>query len=392
MSEALNQKEIMRNKILQRLTDFGFFLNEKNELIPPSFTDKESIRKLHLARKNFVLEKDKEWILKNENRLFKYFADGKDIDPESIDPILIEIKTEHQSEIFRYATYLWSIPVSRGYARNLRYLVMDQYNNKLIGIFGLTDPIIGLKTRDDFIGWNKNQKEDRLWHVMDAYVLGAVPPYNILLGGKLVASLMTSNQVRSDFKNKYGGTKAVISGKCREGHLVLITTTAALGKSSLLSRLYFSRNDNVKDRRPLWDNIGYTEGYGHFHLDSGLADEMVSYLKSTGNEIVKKNRFGNGPQWKMRVLRTCLSEVRLNTDFLKHGVKRGVYISPLARNYQDFLKGKTNSPKYYNQTSEMIFSYFQRKYLIPRSIARSDWKYFNNESIRVSNAQEKDGE
>jgi len=32
----------------------------------------------------------------------------------------------------------------------------------------------------------------RLVNVMDAYVLGAVPPYNMLLGGKLVASLVRS--------------------------------------------------------------------------------------------------------------------------------------------------------------------------------------------------------
>lgn len=385
MSESLELKEIMRKKIIQRLSDFGFAQNENNEFAPPNVTDKESIRKLHLARKNFILARDKRWILNNETRLFKFFANGEDIDPESVDPQLIEVTSNFQSEIFRYATYLWSVPVSRGYARNLRYLVMDRNNNKLIGIFGLTDPIIGLKTRDDHIGWNKTQKEDRLWHVMDAYVLGAVPPYNFLLGGKLVASLMSSEQVRSDFKRKYEGRQAVISGKCREGNLVLLTTTSALGKSSLLSRLYFSKNIDIKKRRLLWKHIGFTEGYGHFHLDSGLANEMVSFLETTGNDLIKRNRFGDGPQWKMRVLSACLKEVQLNPDVLKHGVKRGVYICPLAMNYQKYLLGKTNSPRYYRQSTDEIFSYFKGKYLLPRSQTNPDWLSFKNDSIKVSN-------
>ena len=35
--------------------------------------------------------------------------------------------------------------------------------------------------------------------MMDAYVLGAVPPYNMLLGGKLVASLVRSRDIYDDF-------------------------------------------------------------------------------------------------------------------------------------------------------------------------------------------------
>jgi len=77
---------------------------------------------------------------------------------------------------------------------------MDKSNDKLMGIFGLTDPVIGLKDRDEWIGWTKEQKENRLWHVLDAYILGAVPPYSELLGAKLVASLTTSNEVRDAFR------------------------------------------------------------------------------------------------------------------------------------------------------------------------------------------------
>ena len=38
-----------------------------------------------------------------------------------------------------------------------------------------------------------------LVNIMDAYVLGALPPYNALLGGKLMACLIRSRDIYDDF-------------------------------------------------------------------------------------------------------------------------------------------------------------------------------------------------
>lgn len=48
--------------------------------------------------------------------------------------------------------------------------------------------------------------------IIGAYVLGAVPPYNLLLGGKCVACLIRSREIFDDFAKKYGGSCGVISG------------------------------------------------------------------------------------------------------------------------------------------------------------------------------------
>src|SRR5262249_41111946 len=68
--------------------------------------------------------------------------------------------------------------------RRLRYLVWDANNDKLIGIMALGDPVFNLKVRDELIGWDIKDRGKRLVNVLDAYVLGAVPPYNMLLGGQ----------------------------------------------------------------------------------------------------------------------------------------------------------------------------------------------------------------
>jgi len=190
----------LKSKVIRQLLTFGFKYEECS-LKPPYTEDKDAIRQLHSDRQKYVLLSNRNWILNNEDKIFGYFANGDEISPEAIEPELHEIRgTGWQSDLFRYATYLWSVPVSRGFGRSMRYLVMDKSNDKLMGIFGLTDPVIGLKDRDEWIGWTKEQKENRLWHVLDAYILGAVPPYSELLGAKLVASLTTSNEVRDAFR------------------------------------------------------------------------------------------------------------------------------------------------------------------------------------------------
>ncbi|HID29696.1 MAG TPA: DUF4338 domain-containing protein, partial [Desulfobacterales bacterium] len=229
-----------------------------------------------------------------------------------------------------------------------------------------------------WIGWTKEQKENRLWHVLDAYILGAVPPYSELLGAKLVASLITSNEVRDDFREKYEGKPAVISGKVREGHLVLVTTNTALGKSSVLNRLKYNN-------RLIWQHIGWTSGYGHFHLDTGLVGYMMEYLNLVSDPIVEKNRFGDGPHWKLRVIRHCLKAIGLDQDLLKHGVKRGFYVAPLATNFKEYLLGETNSPDYYDAPMTDICEYFKTRYLIPRSKRIAHWKSHKSSDIRVSN-------
>ena len=90
--------------------------------------------------------------------------------------------------------------VSYTHLRRLRFLVYDNSTGKLMGLFGLGDPVFSLSARDQWIGWTKEDRRKRLVHVMDAFVLGAVPPYNQLLVGKLIAMLVASNEVREAYR------------------------------------------------------------------------------------------------------------------------------------------------------------------------------------------------
>ena len=72
---------------------------------------------------------------------------------------------------------------------------------------------------------------------MDAFVLGAVPPYNALCGGKLIALLATSIEVRNAFSERYQDHVTLISQRRVDARLALVTTSSALGRSSVYNRL-----------------------------------------------------------------------------------------------------------------------------------------------------------
>ena len=139
-------------------------------------------------------------------------ADGRAVQPDSIQPeIELVDSTRESGDIFRFATLFWSIPVTPGYGRRMRFLVWDRQNDKLIGAFALCDPVFNLKNRDDWIGWDQGRRRERLVHTMSAYVAGALPPYSQLFGGKLVTSLAASAEVGQHFRERYGDAAGIIS-------------------------------------------------------------------------------------------------------------------------------------------------------------------------------------
>ena len=198
-------KEELQQAIHNHLTDCGFSKNDDGFYLAGKL-NKQKIRDLHSLNRNEKLHKVQHLIEKRGAELLNHFAAGSEIDPVAIDPELTEVKAETtDSDLFRFATLLWSVPVSHGYGRRMRFLVRDRQNGKLIGIFALGDPVFNLSARDDFIGWTARDRQERLVHVMDAYVIGAVPPYSQLICGKLVAALISCQEVMEVYKRKYIG-------------------------------------------------------------------------------------------------------------------------------------------------------------------------------------------
>ncbi len=301
--------------------------------------------------------------------VINYFAnDLSEIDINNIEPELIVVNSDEHKNIFKTAQSYWSVPVTQGYGRRINFIVFDKYNNKVIGIFGLCDPVIGLNIRDNYIGWDKQTKYDRLYNFMTAYVLGAVYPYNLLLGAKLIASIAQSNEVRRVFKEKYNGKTTIIKKDIKIPELVAIDTMGAFGQSSIYHQL------------KKWKFLDYTQGYTHYHLTTnGIFELFLEVLADKKIESCKKNRYGNGANWKMRVIRMACQSLDINPNKLMfHGIQRGYYICPLAENYKDFLNKKTDIIYHYDLPFDTAVEKWKNKWL---QKYKNKIGYTNNEQI-----------
>lgn len=220
------------------------------------------------------------------------------------------------------------MPVTKGYGRRMDYVLWDDNVGKVIGIFGLCDPVIGLEVRDNFIGWDRETKNERLYNVLTAYILGSVPPYNQILGAKLVALAAISKEVVNDFYERYRDKETVISKKKKLPFLVAIDTMGAFGKSAIYNRLKG------------WKFVGYTKGHSHLHLTlNGVYETLIEVIKKgEKEEILKKFKFGEGPNYKLRVVAEGLRLLGLSIEKLTlHSMKRAYYLAPLAENWKEFL-------------------------------------------------------
>jgi hypothetical protein len=322
-----------------------------------------------------VLDRANDFVAQWEDAVLDYFADGSDVEPAKISPVVQPVTTDLYAAIFRYASLLWSVPVSQGYGRRNRFLVLDQNNGMLIGIFALGDPVFNLRVRDNYIGWNQVQRKERLYNVFDAFVLGAVEPYRQLIAGKLVAMCAVSNEVIATVEDKYTGTTTVIDKQVKIARPVLVTTTSALGRSSIYNRISL-------DGRPVFQQVGYTEGFGHFQV----SDELFAALAESVENLdgFRGNRYGQGPNWKLRTIRLALERLDLDGDLLRHGVRREVFLAPLAEGWRAFLRGDTDTIKPIDRPLDRIGSHFRERWAVPRAGRRPEFKDWNREDLRIS--------
>lgn len=374
---AFTPEAILKRKIRAHLRKLGFQKGHKGSLLPPS-SSKETIRALHSDQRKAGLRTHRAFIQEAFPRLKKYLAEGKDIDPEKIVPELelIEAGT-WQSELFRLASLSWSVPVSNGFGRRLRYLVWDRGNDKLMGIIAVGDPVFNLKARDDLYRWDVADRGKRLVNVLDAYVLGAVPPYNMILCGKLVSCLVRSKEVRDDFADRYGDTRGIISRKKKRAQLVVITTSSSLGRSSVYNRLKIGEQTYFR-------SIGFTQGWGHFHVPDTLFAELRHYLSKRKHKYVNGHKFGEGPNWRLRTIRAAFDMLGFKADLLRHGIGREVFVCELARNAGRILRGEAKRANYRELQSVAEIGEMARvRWVIPRADRRPEFKDWTHEQFRA---------
>ncbi|MCX8081668.1 MAG: DUF4338 domain-containing protein [Bacteroidia bacterium] len=352
-------KQRVKLLILRDLLNLGWdikFSKKKIEVTPPELYDKETIRQAMSIKRNEIINKNRIWIDHHIEFARQNLASGYQVLNSEIDPIIEVCKTKKQMDLFRIFRYYWSSPYSDYVGRRIKFIFRDGAlpNKPVIGIAALGSPIIHIPERDEFIGWDRNTRTKNLIYTMDAYVIGALPPYNYLLGGKLISLLLASNEIREIYQEKYKEKVTIIDKKIANS-LVGIFTTSLYGKSSQYNRLKYKGNF-------IYHHIGYTKGYGTLHLSKETIQEMVNFLKSKNIKV--NHRFGDGPSWVMRVIAAAGELAGFDADFLlKHSFRRSIYFVPLAVNYREVLNGDIKRPIYYNYPKKELVKFWKERWL-----------------------------
>jgi hypothetical protein len=367
-------KTTIRRKVFSELLASGFQVhNGVPEL--PSGEPKEVARMIHQRHRQLILMQNADFISRYEDLLINEFADGAEINLDKFQVSVQEVKSQDDEKLFKYASLTWAVPVTQGYGRRTKFLVKDLSNNKLVGIFALGDPVFNLGPRDNSIGWTKEDKIDRLFNVLDAFVLGAVEPYRQLIAGKLVALMVVSNEIQKIIKDKYANKISIIQGEVKNSTPVLFTTTSALGKSSIYNRIKYNE-------RLIFRPAGYTKGFGHFHFSDELFDELKALVED--RDDFRSGKFGQGPNYRFRTIRQALQVLGLEGDMLKHGIQREVYLAPLGTEWVSFLLGETVKFESFIFPQAEMSDFWVNRWAKARLVNRPEILNYKKNTIRLS--------
>ena len=233
--------------------------------------------------------------------------------------------------------------------RNVKFYVKDKVSGKVLGMICLGSDVTSLGVRDTLIGWNKENKfkEGKLNHTAIGTTICCVQPlgYN-MLGGKLVAQMVTSKVVRDTWKKLYGQT------------LVGISTTALYGIHSMYNGI------------PQWKTLGETKGKISLKPDDSFYDTWHQWLKENKTEDYKRVTTSKTGQpvtgIKQKIIQLIYKELDIKRAKYEHGFKRGCYFANVYQNGKEFLRSEINEDQLvirnmFDRDIEYIDSWWKRK-------------------------------
>ena len=358
-----------KNQIIKTISKQGFYVNGE---VVPIVNEKEGIRKIHKLSRKEQLLKHKEFLKSNMKKVKSYTVLGKDLHPERIDLELIEVEPNTLEEtLFRWWNLVWwSMPFQRAYGRQMRFIIWDKYHQAPFGLIGLQSPVLKMSVRDEFLNIPKRELDTWVNRSMQAQRVGALPPYNNLLGGKLVALTLGSNEIRKAYKNKYAETKTLLEERKIDSKLLFVTTSSAFGRSSIYNRLKY-KEELVAQK------LGYTKGFGTFHVPDTLFSKIKEFLES--EDIDTGTTFGDGPSKRIKLLYQAFSKLNL-PNYSQHQIQREYYLFRHVKNLQNVIhNGKR--PVSINRPFDDLVAFWKERWCLPRSHRTGNWSQFTPDAI-----------
>jgi len=223
--------------------------------------------------------------------------------------------------------------------RNVKINVKDRVSGKLLGQISLASDVTAMGVRDNFIGWTKDNKfvDGKLNNTTIASTIVCTQPlgYNFL-GGKLIAMMTTTPEVRAYWKEKYKNV------------LIAVGTTSLYGIHSQYNGI------------PLFKTLGESAGKISLKPDDKFYDPWHQWIKENHAdwyaENITEERARNGANMgydrngpvsgiKQKILGKIFKECGIKATEYHHGFKRGVYFAMMYENGNEFLRNEITEDK-----------------------------------------------
>jgi hypothetical protein len=99
---------------------------------------------------------------------------------------------------------------------------------------------------------------------------------------------------------------------------------------------------------------------------------------------VRGHEFGDGPNWRIRTLRTGLEALGLDGDLLRHGIRREVFIAPKALGWRAYLRGESEYLRWLDFPLEQIGTFWRKRWAEPRAARDGRYTLHDRDSMRLS--------
>lgn len=379
---SVNEPEL-KQKIMDSFKNQGFYINPHLRLIND---EKTTIRNIHEQKRIEQLKIHKNSLIEYFELVKDFKIDGNNLNPKKIDLRLIEVKCKRSLEsklFFWWNLIWWSLPYDRPVGRQLRFILWDDYHDVPFGLIGLQSPPLYSSVRDNYIGLKKENRDYWINQSMYGQRIGALPPYNELLGGKMVAMSLISDEIKNIYKKKYQNRVTKIRKRKLPNNLLFITTTSAFGRSSIYERLKYNNNS-------ISEFMGFTSGAGTFHLPQNLYEDLIHYMKEEGINVNRD--LHSGPSRKLKIIDRGFKKLGLTNlanSYIFHNIKRGYYLFSNVKNLNEIIN-KNEDPQWIDFSFEELLIFWRERWCLPRSQRNNKWnkfdfnKFVNNKYLNLT--------
>jgi len=248
-----------------------------------------------------------------EDDLFSDFT----MHPKDMDFEVLEIPQEKWENLLNITSSHINIsPVGR----QIRLAVLEKNTGKIVGFIRLGSPVINMKPRNEMLGQVFTQKPE--WSkrfngsAMMGFVIVPAQPFGYnYLGGKLLAAICTSHEVREILNKKYGM------------NLCLFETTSLYGSSKTVSQY-----DGMK---PYIRYKGLTDSDFIPMMHGKAYDDLRAYVEDIVGDIVDNDV-------SSKKLKTTMKIISLTKAALKGSTEGDTFIATIEK-----AKGLTEQKRYY---------------------------------------------